>query len=92
MHSHLLNLRVFSSHTLSSHAKPSSTLIHKANSHAKLVQHQCTIFNSSSSCRKHQHKTRSRWKKNKVLPWDLLLPRGTLGLVLANSEKGALKA
>ncbi|CAL9006871.1 unnamed protein product [Prunus brigantina] len=73
------------SHTPSSHAKPSSTLIHQANSHAKPVQHQCTIFKSSSSCRKHQHKRRNRWKKNKVLPWDLLLHRGTLGLVLANS-------
>ncbi|CAL2246622.1 unnamed protein product [Prunus armeniaca] len=55
-------------------------------------QHHQVIFNSSSSCRKHQYKTHSCWKKNKVLPWDLLVPRDTLGLVLANSDKGATKS
>ncbi|KAI5318295.1 hypothetical protein L3X38_038003 [Prunus dulcis] len=88
----LLRVLQCGSYTPGSHAKPSSTLIHQANFHAKPIHHQYTIFNYLSSCRKHQYKTRSRWKKNKVRPWDFLLSQDTLGLVLANSDKGATKS
>ncbi|CAL8164761.1 unnamed protein product [Prunus armeniaca] len=41
--------------------------------------HEKPISNSSSSCQKHQYKTRSRWKKNRVLPLGLASLSGCFG-------------